>query len=527
MTGKGLLGHALALVLGVMAAATAPAGAETLRVVMHSDLKIVDPIWTTAYISRNHGYMVYDSLFAMNDRYEPQPQMVESWEVSDDKLRYRFTLRDGLLFHDGQPVTAEDAVASLKRWGARDTMGQLLMRFVKGFAVEDARTFTLELKEPYGLVLASLAKPSSNVPFVMPKRVAETPPTEQIADFTGSGPFRFVREEWRPGAIAVYERFDRYVPRKEPPSWASGGKVAKVDRVEWVTIPDQQTAMNALLAGEIDVIEQPAHDLIPVLAADENIEFFDQNPLGNQYFLRFNFLHPPFDKPLVRQAALAALNQEDFLKAVVGDPQYYKVCPAMFVCGTPFATDKGGELLLASDFARTKELLAQAGYDGTPVTLLHSTDLQILANLAPVAKQLLEQGGFKVEMLSMDWQSVVARRAKKDPPAQGGWSAFLSSWVAADVANPVGVAMLNANCEQGWFGWACDPRLEEMKLAFAKETDPAKQKAMAEAIQVYALRELGTHAYLGQWYQPMALRKNVKGMLPGPATYFWNVEKAG
>jgi peptide/nickel transport system substrate-binding protein len=196
---------AAALALPLLAGAAQPAATETLRVVMHSDLKIVDPIWTTAYISRNHGYMVYDTLFAMNEKFEPTPQMVESYTVSDDKLTYSFTLRDGLTFHDGQPVTAEDAVASLERWGARDTLGQTLMRFVKGFAVVDANTFTLQLTEPYGLVLLSLAKPSSNVPFVMPKRVAETPPGEQIRDYTGSGPFVFKADEWRPGAIAVYE----------------------------------------------------------------------------------------------------------------------------------------------------------------------------------------------------------------------------------------------------------------------------------------------------------------------------------
>ena len=207
-----------ALTLPLLAGALAPAQAETLRVVMHSDLKIVDPIWTTAYISRNHGYMIYDTLFAMNENFEPQPQMVDRYTVSDDELTYTFVLRDGLKFHDGAPVTADDAVASLKRWAARDTMGQLLMKFVKGFTVADPKTFTLELTEPYGLVLLSLAKPSSNVPFIMPKRVAGTPPTEQIADYTGSGPFVFKADAWRPGVVAVYEKFDGYVPRQEPPS---------------------------------------------------------------------------------------------------------------------------------------------------------------------------------------------------------------------------------------------------------------------------------------------------------------------
>ena len=238
-----------------------------------------------------------------------------------------------------------------------------------------------------------------------------------------------------------------------------------------------------------------------------------------------NWLHPPFDDQKVRQAAIAALNQEDFLKAVIGDPRYYKICPAMFICDTPFATDAGAEVLMTSDFERSKQLLEEAGYDGTPVTLMHSTDLQVLANLAPVAKQLLEKGGFTVDMQSMDWQTLVSRRAKKEPPAEGGWNAFLTSWVAADVLNPISTAGLNASCDTAWFGWPCDEQLEQMRADFAKATDPAKQTELAHQIQARAL-EVGTHAYVGQWYQPIAHRDTVAGLLHGPAPFFWNVSKS-
>jgi peptide/nickel transport system substrate-binding protein len=519
----------LAGLVGLAVAASAPrAIAETtLRAVMQSDLKILDPVWTTAYITRNHGYMIYDTLLALDEKFEPRPQMVDGWTISDDKLAYTFTLRDGLKFHDGSPVRAEDAVASLKRWSARDTMGQLLMTYVKELAPVDDRTFRLVLNRPYGLVLLSLAKPSSNVPFVMPRRVAEIPPTEQITDYTGSGPFVFEKDEWRPGAVAVYQRFADYKPRAEPPSWGSGGKVVNVDRVEWVWIPDQQTAIAALQNGEIDLIEQPAHDLLPLLEGDENVALLDQNPLSNQYMFRFNSLHPPFDNPKIRLAALYALNQKDFLNAAIGDPRYYKICAAMFVCGTTFATDAGGEILLESDFEKSQQLLREAGYDGTPVLLMHSTDLQVLTNLAPVAKQLLERGGFKVDMQDMDWQTLIARRANRQPPAQGGWNAFMTSWVAADILNPVSTAGLNASGEQGWFGWFDDPRLEAMKREFAEATDLARQKRLAEDIQVYALRTLVTHGYMGQWYSLMAHRRAVTGILPGPAPYFWHLDKQG
>lgn len=522
-----LLSAAAGLAVAFAASGATPAAAEsTLRVVMHSDLKIVDPIWTTAYISRNYGYLVYDTLFALNEKLEIQPQMVESYQISDDQLVYTFTLRDGLSWHDGAPVTAKDAIASIDRWGQKDSMGQLLMSFVEGMTAKDDRTFEMRLKEPYGLVLLSLAKPSSNVPFIMPERIAATPASEQISEYVGSGPFVFARDEWEPGNKAVFTRFEGYNPRSEPPSWAAGGKVAKVDRVEWLWIPDHQTAVNALINGEIDLIESPPHDLLPVLQSDDSIVLDNTNPLGNQYMFRMNWLHPPFDNQMIRQAALAALNQEDFLKAVIGNPEYYKTCPAMFICDTPFATDEGGDVLLESDFERSKQLLQEAGYDGTPVVLMHSTDLAVLANLAPVAKQLLEKGGFTVDMQSMDWQTLVSRRAKKEPPAEGGWNAFLTSWVAADVLNPISTAGLNASCDAAWFGWPCDEELEQLRLAFAKETDPAKQTALAHQIQVRAL-EVGTHGYVGQWYQPMAYRDTVSGVVHGPAPFFWNIEKSG
>ncbi|OLC13911.1 MAG: ABC transporter substrate-binding protein [Candidatus Rokubacteria bacterium 13_1_40CM_69_27] len=516
---------ALAALVAVVPGSARPALAQSvLRVVMHSDLKIVDPIWTTAYISRNHGYLIYDTLFAMDARGEIRPQMVDRYEISADKLTYTMTLRDGLLWHDGQPVTADDCVASIKRWAAKDSMGQKTMSFVKEMTVVNPKTFKIVLKEPTGLVLQALGKPSSNVPFMMPKRVAETDPNTQISDFTGSGPFVFKREEWKPGDKAVYVRFDKYTPRSEPPSGLAGGKVAKVDRVEWRWIPDHQTAINALLAGELDYIETPPHDLLPVLKADANIKLVDTNPLGNQYTFRFNTLHKPFDNVKARQAVMWAFNQEDFLKAVIGDRTYYKVCPSLFPCGTPLESRKGldGGLLVESNFAKARQLLQEAGYDGTPIVLMHSTDLAVLANLAPVAKSLMEKAGFKVEMQSMDWQTLVSRRAKKDPPGAGGWHAFLTSWVAADILNPVMAGFLNSACDKAMFGWPCDAEMEKLRDQFARETDPAKQKAIAEAVQV-RLTQYPTHVPLGQWYQPIAVRKNVEGAMAAPVTVFWNI----
>ena len=516
---------ALSIAIASAAVAWAPAQAQTtLRVVMHSDLKIVDPIWTTAYITRNHGYMIYDTLFAMDAKGEIKPQMVDRYTTSPDNLTWTFTLRDGLLFHDDKPVTSEDVVASIKRWSQKDSLGQKLFTFVKDFEPVDAKTFRMTLNSPTGLVLLALGKPSSNVPFIMPKRVAETSPNEQIKEYIGSGPFVFKADEWKPGDKAVYVKFAKYKPRSDAPSGVAGGKVVKVDRVEWRAIADGQTAANALRAGEIDMVEDLVSDLLPVVAKDANVKMFDYNPLGNQYVFRFNTLHKPFDNPKVRQALFYAFNQEDFLKAQHSDPKYYKVCKALFVCGSPLASDKGMDDKFESNMKKARELLAEAKYDGTPILLMHSTDLPVLTNLAPVAKSLMERAGFKVDMQSMDWQSVVARRAKKDAPTAGGWHGFLTSWVSADVLNPVGTAFLNASCDKALFGWPCDEQLEKLRDQFSRETDPAKQKAIAEQVQLRYL-EYPTHVNLGQWYKPVALRKNVDGMMVAPVPVFWNMEK--
>jgi len=517
----------LTALLALLGPTATSADAETvLRAVMHSDLKIVDPIWTTAYITRNHGYMIYDTLLATDAKGEIRPQMLEKYEVSGDKLTYTMTLREGLLWHDGKPVTSEDCVASIKRWGAKDTMGQKMMSFVKELTVVTPRTFKIVLKEPTGLVVPALGKPSSNVPFMMPKRVAETDPGTQISEFVGSGPFVFKREEWKPGDKAVYVKFAGYKPRSEPSSGLAGGKVVKVDRVEWRAISDHQTAVNAILAGELDFIEQPPHDLLPVLKADANVKVVDLAPLGYQYTFRFNTLHKPFDNAKVRQAVMWAFNQEDFLKAVVGDTAYYKVCPSLFPCGTPFESRKGmeGGLLVESNVTKARGLLKEAGYDGTPIVLMQSTDLAVLTNLAPVAKSLMEKVGFKVDMQSMDWQTLVARRAKKDPPSAGGWNAFLTAWVAADILNPIATGFLNASCEKAMFGWPCDGEMEKLRDDFARETSPAKQKAIAEAVQLRLIQS-PTHIPLGQYFAPSALRKNVEGALPAAAPVFWNIEK--
>src|ERR1700722_11183060 len=503
------------------------AAGKTITAVMHSDLRVIDPGFTTAYITRDHGYMVYDTLLAMDSNFKIQPQMAE-YKVSDDKLTYTFTLRDGLKWHDGAPVTAENCVASLQRWAKRDNMGQKLTQYTASLEATDAKTITLKLKEPYGLVLESIGKPSSVVPFMMPKRVAETPADKPISEQIGSGPFKFVKEEFQPGVKAVFVKNTDYVPRKEPASWTSGGKVVKVDRVEWITMPDAQTAVNALQSGDIDFMENPPFDILPVLAADKDIQIETLDKYGFQTVGRMNFLYPPFDNVKVRRAAFTAINQKDVLDALVGNPEYYRICGALFICDTPLATDAGSETLVKGDgMAEAKKLLAESGYDGTPVVILAPGDVVPLKAQPIVAAQLLREAGFKVDLQATDWQTVVSRRASQKPPKEGGWNMFFTNFTGADAANPVSNSFVSGKGKNGgWFGWPDDPRMEALRDAFVRAPSPGEQKKIAADIQSEVYDQV-LYAPLGQYLAPSAWRKSLTGVLGGPATpVFWNIDKS-
>ena len=521
MIGAALLAATLSLAAGF----SATAETRTLKAVMHSGIRVLDPVITTAHITRNHSYMIYDTLFGIDESYKPQPQMA-SWKISEDGLTYTFTLRDGLKWHDGTAVTAEDCVASLKRWAKKDGGGQMMMDYTASLEATDAKTITLKLREPFSYVLELISKPSALPAFMMTKRVAETPVDKAIEEHIGSGPFKFVASEFQPGVKIVYERNADYVPRSEPASVTSGGKVAKLDRIEWVTMPDAQTGVNALNAGEIDYIEQLPFDLIPLLEANPEITIDVFNKLGQQTMGRMNWLHPPFDNPKIRRAALLALNQKDILAAMVGTDKYSAVCVSMYGCGgSPLETKAGAETLLtSSDPEAAKALLKEAGYDGKPIVIMHAMDVTTLVTQPVVATQLLRKAGFTVDLQPMDWQTLVTRRASQKPPSEGGWNMFFTNWVIPEVWNPIGNPMLNGRGKTGaWFGWPDDPELEKMRVEFVKAKSDGERKTIAERIQKHAYGVVN-YVPLGQYLLPSGWSKKVTGVLYSPVPLFWNVE---
>jgi len=492
---------------------------------MQSDVKIIDPIWSGAYITRGYGYMIYDTLFSMDAKFQVKPQMVDTWSTSDDGLTWTFKLRDGLEWHDGTPVTAEDCIASLKRWSARDSMGQKLASYLSEYKAVDAKTFQIVLKQKFGLMLEALGKPSVVVPFMMPKRVADTDPFKQIDEAIGSGPFIMKKDEWKPGEKMVFVKNPKYKPRPEPISGMAGGKVVNVDRVEWIWIPDPETQVNALLNGEIDVIESLGFDSAPLIEKTKGVKILP-SPTSNQYIFRPNWLQPPLNDVKVRQAVAYALDQKEFLEANVGDKRYYRVCKAMFTCDSPLASTAGMDGLIEGNVAKAKALLAEAHYDGTPIVMPQPTDLGVIKQIAPVAQAQLAKVGIKVEIQPMDWQSMVARLgSKKGPPSEGGWNAYGTSWSQVDILDPLMTPNLIATCDKARSGWPCDAELEKLRDNYVQATTPAEQKAAADAVQIHAMQVV-THIPLGEWYSLSAARSNIEFPDPlPPVLVFWGVTK--
>jgi peptide/nickel transport system substrate-binding protein len=322
----------------------------------------------------------------------------------------------------------------------------------------------------------------------------------------------------------VFVKNPKYKPRPEPPSMLAGGKVAKVDRVEWLAIPDAMTAANALIAGEIDLIESPPPDLFPIFKADKNVALYGWNASGSQIVMRFNWLQPPFDNVKIRQAAMYALAQEPMLQAQVGDPAIYKTCNAPFICNTRYGKEYG-DLLIKPDPAKAKALLKEGGYDGTPVLMMHQTDLASSNQVQPVAKQQLQAAGFKVDLADMDWQSVVSRRARKEAPAQGGWNIFFTTNIALDSNNPALNSYASGACDKAWFGWPCDAEMEKLRDAFLHEADAEKQKALGLAISDRVIDQ-GFFAPVGLYKAFGAYRKDrLEGWLASPVPVVWNISK--
>lgn len=519
------LGSASALATFATPALSQGAAAKTLRFVPQANLANFDPIWGTQYVVRNAAAYVWDTLYGVDEKLKPQRQMVEGEEVSSDGLTWTFKLRSGLKFHDGTPVLAKDVVASLVRWSARDPMGLMLRDIQQELTAVDDRTFRWVLKKPYPKMLLALAKNNAPCSFIMPERIAQTDPFKQITEYVGSGPLRFAKDEWVPGARAVFTKFADYVPRDEPASWLSGGKRILVDRVEWVIMPDPATASAALQNGEVDWWESPLPDLVPLLKKNRNIEVDIADPLGNIGSFRMNTLFPPFDNVKARRAVLAAMNQEDYMRALVGDDEkLWKALPGYFTPDTPLYNEEGGEILKRRSLEAAKKLLAESGYKGEPVTCVVAQDQTITKAFGEVTADLLKKIGFNVDFVATDWGTTGTRRASKAPPGQGGWNMFHTWHAGADCINPAAYTAIRANGDKAWFGWPNAPKVEADIVEWFDAKNLDEEKTAMKKLNRDAL-DYAVYAPTGFFLSYQAWRKNVSGVVKGPLPFIWGVSK--
>lgn len=503
------------------------AGGKVLRFIPQADLAVLDPVWTTAYVTRNHGMLVFDTLFGQDISYKAQPQMVEGFTTDGDGKTWTLKLRDGLRFHDNTPVLARDCTASVARWGKRDAFGQALMAATDELSAPDDKTIVFRLKRAFPLLRDALGKAGVSMCPIMPERLAATDAFKQVTEMVGSGPYRFLANERVPGAKVVYERFAGYVPRAQgTATMTAGPKIAKFDRVEWLVIPDSATALGALQNGEADWWEQVSFDLLPAMQADPKLKVEVLDPSGNMSLMRMNQLFPPFDNPAIRRALLGAVNQADFMTAIAGtDGNWWKDKIGYFPPISPLASDAGMEALTSPrDINKVKQQIIAAGYKGEPIVAMVATDFPALNAMGLVAADMLKRAGFNVNVVETDWGSVVQRRASRNPPDKGGWNVFCTNFTGLDESTPAGFLALRGNGASAWFGWPTAPKLEDLRNAWFEAQSEADQKKIGAQLQAQAFTDV-PFLPLGEYLQPTAYSTSLTGILKG-MPIFWNVDRA-
>ncbi|MGE0222206.1 MAG: ABC transporter substrate-binding protein [Acetobacteraceae bacterium] len=499
--------------------------ASVLRVVPQAVLNTIDPVWSSAQIVRNLGFMVFETLYGRDENLQPHPQMLEGGLMENDGKLWTLKLREQQMFHDGTPVLARDVVASLQRWMKRDPAGATLALRMDEIVAKDDRTVVLRLNRPFPHIPELMSKVTIP-PVIMPARLAATDPFKQIPEAIGSGPFRFVHNEHVLGSKAVFEKNEKYVPRNEPVSWNAGGRQVFVDRVEWLMITDGGTATNALMTGEIDWIEIPLPDLTPTLRKTRGIKVAHLDTWGQIVALRPNHMAAPTSNPAIRGAMMAAIDQKEVMIAIMGgDPDNWFVPQGFMLTGKKEVDEAGIENIRARKSpAEVKKMLDAAGYQGEKLVLLHATEHNFYNPASLIVAQQLTDAGFNVDDQPMDWGTVQSRRTNRGQLNEGGWSIFPTVTPVAEMRSPLVGMFLRGNGKNAFFGWPDDPETERMYDQWLGTTDPAEQTKLERA---YVLRAYETVPFvpMGRYIQSSAWRDNVTGILKGPSIVFWNVKK--
>lgn len=521
--------HLIAGAAATPAALAAPAvraeSAKVLKFIPQSDVTILDPIWTTVTVTRNHAFTVFDTLYGLDETYTPRPQMVAGHTVDADERLWLLTLRDGLAFHDGTPVLARDAVASIRRWGVRDPYGQALMEATDELSAPDDRTIRFRLNRPFPRLPAALAKVAGNICAIMPERLASTDPFKQVTEVVGSGPFRFVPAERIVGARLVYEKNPAYVPAPGQPSFTAGPKRPLLDRIEWTVIADPSTAASAMRAREADWWEVPTVDQIPLLQRS-GLDVSVDDPAGMLGILRFNHLQPPFDNPAIRRALLGAIDQTECMTGALGeDRTYWRDRVGIFADPSPLVNDEGIEVMTRPrDPASVKRGLAEAGYRGERVVALLPVDLAVTTQMAQVVYDQLTRAGLNMDIQAMDWGTAAQRRTSKAPPDKGGWNVFVTFLESTNNFSPAGHLGLRGNGALAYPGWPTAPKLESLRQQWFAAADIGAEQQIARAMQRQFWEDV-PYIPLGEHFRPGAHLPSLRRAGPG-FPLFANVTKA-
>ena len=522
--------------LKVAAAATLASGlapsigqaesAKTLRFVGVADLSVLDPVVTGARPTRNAAYLIFDTLYGLDTEWQVQPQMVAGHSVENDGLAWNLTLRDGLRFHDGEPVLAKDVVASIRRFAPRVIFAAALMDATDDLSAPDDKTVRFRLKRRFPHLAEALAGPGGNAPVIMPERLAQESPFKPVSEIIGSGPFRFLKDEHVSGARAVFAKFAEYRPRDgSKVGFTAGPKVVHFDRVEWLTL-DPFSAEAALRKGEIDWWENPSRDLVDRVTGDPNIKVVSHFATANG-IMTFNQLHPPFNNPAIRRALLGAIDQAEAISTIAGaDDDNWHDGIGLFGAGTAFATDLGTEVLKGPrDYAKVKRALAEAGYNGERIIVMAPTDVHELGNLTRIGAEQLRRAGMNVDLQEMDFGSVVRRRANQGPPDKGGYNMFCTL-IDRSLPNihPFGHLAIRADGKEPINGWASSPKIEELRTAWLATADPGEQKQLCIELQKRLWEDV-PFIPLGEYWQGSAYRKDLTDVIPGCFTTFYGVRR--
>ncbi len=497
-----------------------------LKFVPQADLALLDPIQSPALVTIMHSCMVFDTLYGVDATYRTQPQMVEGHTVEDDGKTWKLTLREGLRFHDNTPVLARDAVASIQRWGKRDNFGLTLMGVVDELSAVSDRVIQFRLKKPFPMLPDALGKIGAYLCVVMPERLARTPPTTQVTEMIGSGPYRFVAKERVPGSLAVWERFPGYVPRSSgTPSLLAGPKIVNFDRVEWHTIPDPATAAAALQSGEVDWWDEANSDYLPILRRNADITVQIQDNTGFLAMIRPNEQQPPFNNAAIRRAVMGAIKESDYMIAVAGeDRALWRDNIGFFHPDSPLASNAGMAALNGPrDLDRVKRDLAAAGYRGERTVVLAATDIASLNAIAEVAADMFRRIGINVDYQATDWGTVVQRIASRAPVEQGGWSVYTNFVFGISMVSPAADNYIRGNGLSAMFGWPDAPKLEALRNAWFDAPNLDAQKKIAREMQLQAFQDV-PYWPTGMFFQATAYRRNISGVLKGFAL-FYNVRK--